>query len=377
MKLQDIHIQGDRADQPAATDVAIGTLYGVTDEGNILERSDGTDWQPYSPTVVASGITELVGDVLAGPGSGAVAANIPTGSLLYSKIQDPSTTSLLLGRGDSGTGPIEEITLGPNLVMVGTELDAVPGSSGIDQLTGDVTAGPGSGSEVATIANDAVTYAKMQNTSAPSIILGRGDSGAGNVEEIILGTNLSMSGTTLNATGGGGGGGGLVLLGSLTASNSASLDFTSLITSLYDNYLIQLQAIKPVSSGTLNLRVSSNNGSSWLTGSSDYQYAIQHVNFAAFSGIATSVGSSAILICGSPVDAAQSGADGEILIYNPLATIPTHAVVKSVGRMTDTNTYLLSGHAQYTPSTAIDAVQLYFDSGNIASGTIRLYGYEK
>ncbi len=52
-----------------------------------------------------------------------------------------------------------------------------------------------------TITNDAVTYAKMQNVSAASRLLGRGSaSGAGNVEEITPGTGLSMSGTTLNVT---------------------------------------------------------------------------------------------------------------------------------------------------------------------------------
>lgn len=56
------------------------------------------------------------------------------------------------------------------------------------------------------IDNDAVTYAKIQNVSAISKLLGRGAAaGAGDAEEITLGTNLSMSGTTLNAAGGGGG----------------------------------------------------------------------------------------------------------------------------------------------------------------------------
>lgn len=66
-------------------------------------------------------------------------------------------------------------------------------------LTGDVTAS--ANSNTTTIANDAVTYAKIQNVAA-SRLLGRASGTSGDVEEITLGTNLSFSGTTLNATGG-------------------------------------------------------------------------------------------------------------------------------------------------------------------------------
>jgi hypothetical protein len=50
-------------------------------------------------------------------------------------------------------------------------------------LTGNVT-GSGTGSFTTTIANDAVTYAKMQNVSATDRLLGRSTAGAGDVEEI-------------------------------------------------------------------------------------------------------------------------------------------------------------------------------------------------
>lgn len=75
-------------------------------------------------------------------------------------------------------------------------------ASGLDQLTGDVTAGPGTGSQVATIPNDTVTYAKMQNVSAAERILGRGQGGgAGDVQELTLGAGLALAGTVLSATG--------------------------------------------------------------------------------------------------------------------------------------------------------------------------------
>lgn len=92
---------------------------------------------------------------------------------------------------------------------------AVPpgtGGGGITALTGPVTAS-GTGSVATTITanaittttinNNAVTYAKIQQVSAGSL-LGNPTGSTANVSEITLGTNLSFSGSVLNATGGGG-----------------------------------------------------------------------------------------------------------------------------------------------------------------------------
>lgn len=68
--------------------------------------------------------------------------------------------------------------------MVDASLAYVDGTPLLQRaaLTGDVTAS--AGSNTTTIANDAVTYAKMQNVSATDKLLGRSTAGAGDVEEI-------------------------------------------------------------------------------------------------------------------------------------------------------------------------------------------------
>jgi len=85
--------------------------------------------------------------------------------------------------GSSGT--ILQVT--GNLNATGTVTGStLSGTNTGDQtitLTGNVT-GTGTGSFAATIANDAVTYAKMQNVSATDKVLGRATAGAGDTEEL-------------------------------------------------------------------------------------------------------------------------------------------------------------------------------------------------
>jgi len=50
------------------------------------------------------------------------------------------------------------------------------------------------------LANDSVTYAKLQDISTNNRLLGRSTAGAGNAEEIVVGSGLSLASGTLSAT---------------------------------------------------------------------------------------------------------------------------------------------------------------------------------
>lgn len=120
--------------------------------------------------------------------------------ILVNNAPQPVEKILIRDRGPEGpTGPP-----GPGVPAGGNDGDLLIKGTPDNQwvpMSGDATL---ANTGALTIANDAVTYAKMQNVSAASRLLGRGSSsGAGNVEEITLGTGLSMSGTTLSSTGGG------------------------------------------------------------------------------------------------------------------------------------------------------------------------------
>lgn len=67
-------------------------------------------------------------------------------------------------------------------------------------------------------------FANLTPATAASKLLGRGDSGAGDYQEITLGSGLTMTGTTLSASGGGGSGD---MLSTLTA---AEISITTTVT---------------------------------------------------------------------------------------------------------------------------------------------------
>lgn len=114
-------------------------------------------------------------------------AKIANNAVTYAKIQN-ATNERLLGRGVGAPGAVQEISLAGGLEFASASLLR-------SALSGDVTAPAGSGAT--TIANAAVTYAKIQNVLTGTL-LGRTTVGAGSVEEITPSAPLSISAGALS-----------------------------------------------------------------------------------------------------------------------------------------------------------------------------------
>lgn len=96
-----------------------------------------------------------------------------------------------------------DLTEGSNLYFTTERAQDSVGAALTDTSTIDLTYNDAGGAIMADVIDASITYAKMQNVSAASKLIGRGDSGAGSPQEITLGTGLTMTGTTLSASGGG------------------------------------------------------------------------------------------------------------------------------------------------------------------------------
>lgn len=172
--------------------------------------------------------------------------------------------------------------------------------------------------------------------------------------------------------------GALVLLEQHTAANSATLDFTTGITSTYDSYVIQLIDMLPASAAqNLQFRVSTDGGATYdATG--NYYGALDINPNTGGSGVTQTNGATAAVVFPSVDNTASAGGvSGDIHMFNPgSAAIRKHFTVNLLGsRAADVAN--ATGIMLWNVVTAVNAFRFLFASGNITSGIIRLYGVAK
>lgn len=169
-------------------------------------------------------------------------------------------------------------------------------------------------------------------------------------------------------------------LATATASSSASIDFTGL-SSTYFLYILEINDLQPATDATtLLLRTSTNNGSSYDSGASDYQWIMFEGDDVGGATAYKSTGDTSITVCGKAGGTLEMGnatnekGSGTIYIFNPSASKWTF-IISKINYLCETGKMAfgyISGIRMTT--TAVDAFQVLMDSGNIASGDFVLYG---
>lgn len=170
----------------------------------------------------------------------------------------------------------------------------------------------------------------------------------------------------------------LVLIQRQSASNSATIDFTTGIDSAYDCYVVKVDDLIPATDATeLRLRVSEDGGSTFKAGGTDYAHT-RNVNTDAGTG-----------------SGAGSTGDGAIVIAAFVSNSKALSCSVEFGAPSGTSRHkMFRWHADYETSgntitvatgagvfkldtNAINGIRFLMSSGNITNGIFSLYGLRK
>lgn len=177
--------------------------------------------------------------------------------------------------------------------------------------------------------------------------------------------------------------GGPILIEQHTASSSAELDFTTCISTTYDDYILRFVNVLPASNSVfLEIQVSTNGGSSYDTGT-NYGWGFQQIvgnNAIVKLGAA---GSTFIPVAGlSGLEAVGNtvlGVNGQVDFAGPASTSLNKSFRSDTAFLGTFSSFLANQHGAgyYTSNTAVNAFRVIASSGNIASGVVRCYGVAK
>ena len=364
-----------------STNTVKGTLVFRTGGGdvatfNITGLTDNTGWFQIAVTHVASsgtfadGEDTFIGFTRAGD-KGADGAG-------SGDVSGPgSATDNAVVRWDGTSGQLVQnsgVTINDSGDLTANNLSGTNTGDQTITLTGDVT-GSGTGSFAATIANDAVTLAKMASGTAGNLIT---YDASGDPAAVATGTAthvLTSNGAGAAPTFQAAGGGGSELIGRTTASATSAIQFNDL--DAYHAVMVVVNNINPATDSTkFQVRASNNGGSTWAAN----YYGGRYV-FGGRSGGSHSV---TAISAANPVpltDNVNTGVgNGRINLVLWLYTDsdgPGYMVWEGMfqGAAGDYEKHT-GGHVLINGSNGPDTLEFYMSSGNMTSGDIAAYGWK-
>lgn len=224
--------------------------------------------------------------------------------------------------------------------------------------------------------NSAVTVAQggtgLATLTANNVILGNGASNPTFVAPGTSGNVLTSNGTTWASAAAAGGSGSMVLLSTQAASTSTNINFDStLITSTYKQYIIEIIDMIPSTSASPVVTFSKDNGSNML--GSGYAYSLTGTVTTATAITTGSASASNITLENQGINSSFACS---IKVYNPLGTTVSKKIIWQAASDTSGVSYVNTlGTGYYKADTAaINYIRIAMTSGTITSGTFKLYG---
>ena len=232
--------------------------------------------------------------------------------------------------------------------------------------SGDVT-GPASATANAVAQFDGTTGKLLKN--GPSI----GTSASNLVQLDGSGALPAVSGANLTGLPAAG----LTLIATVTASNSATVDFDGYFTSTYDEYVLLAENITPESGSAPSLGALLKIDGSYQSSNYTWAYVYQDSN-STTQNSATST--SELRLANSLATGSQVPTSIEMRFYQPSTTMLQRVWARTVANNSTVVTRYEGFGTYYNfPSSTnpLTAVRFLFSSGNVSTGTFRLYGFKK
>lgn len=173
--------------------------------------------------------------------------------------------------------------------------------------------------------------------------------------------------------------GDLFLLSQASASSSSQIEFNDFLEDRFKYYIVYIGIANPGTDGvTMQLRTSSDGGSTYDSGASDYQRANLTATQSANQAGDGATGSSIILSNGNVGSSLSTESiSGEIHIYGA-NTDSAYTTMYYATKSFDGSTVfrLAKGVGMRAEANTVNGLQLYFSSGLISFGYFNLYGVQ-
>jgi len=295
---------------------------------------------------------------------------VTAGDVVRALTDSPGQTASNWAVSENNIGYVAENQANKTSTMAGNEASTsiyLSAKGVYDWATSVFTTTSAVASQIATALADYVT-----NSALASAL-------AGKQNTLISGTNIkTVNGNSLLGSGDIIAGGSCAFISEATASNSAVIDFTLPTGYAYFELFIE-HLIPQTNSTSLFLRVSVDGGATFLAGASDYEV---HRNTLAGGGGTTYAPSFGLAAQIAPIGTLIGNTSGRFFrcsfrIFHPSNTTQNKNITGEFAMQgSDGQPALGNISARVFNTSAVNAIRLLMNSGNIASGVFKLYGYK-